>query len=83
MSNTKTVSNSYALAFLATHPATKDIVHRHLGSMIIDEKQLLSVNGTLSDMFERNMGGGIPYNTITALMGELDNLHCPLQATDS
>ena len=33
---------------------------------------------TLDAMFHYNMGGGIPYDVITALMRELDSLGCPL-----
>lgn len=73
-----TVSNTYTLAFLANHPTTKDIVYKHLRPILYDDDQLNGVHGTLEEMLVYNMGGGIPYDVITALMAELDKLPMPL-----
>jgi hypothetical protein len=65
------VSRQYSLAFLASHPATKGIVKKHLEETF-DEAQ--KVHASLRELFETNMGGGIPYKTIVALMNDLDKL---------
>lgn len=69
--NNPLVSQQYSLAFLASHPTTKDIVRKHLGA-IFEEAQ--KVHASLRELFKTNMGGGIPYKTIVALMNDLDEL---------
>ena len=73
----KSISDSYTVSTLMKMPETKEILLKHLGSLGIDEKQLSSVHATLKEMRDTNMGGGIPYNTIMALMKDLDS--CDLQ----
>lgn len=64
-------SRQYTLAFLASHPASKDTVKKHLGSTFVEARK---VHASLRELFETNMGGGIPYNTIISLMKDLDKL---------
>ncbi len=75
----KTISETYTLSFLVKHPKTKAIVLKHLGSLNVDEQQLSSVDGTLREMYDTNMGGGIPHDIIIALMAELDTIETPLK----
>lgn len=70
-SDHQAVSRRYTLAFLAKHPVSKAIVQKHLGSSFIEAQK---VDASLRELFETNMGGGIPYNSIVALMEELDEL---------
>jgi hypothetical protein len=80
MSNRETVSGTYTLAYLSLHPKTKPVIYKHLGSLVKEHGiELGSIDGTLQEMFDHNMGGGIPYETITALMQELDDLNYPLR----
>ncbi len=65
------VSRQYTLAFLASHPISKGILQKHLGSMFGEAQK---VHASPRELFETNMGGGIPYNTIIALMKDLDKL---------
>jgi len=74
----ETVSSKYSLAYLVKHPKTKDIVLKHLRPILQDDKQLDNVHATLQDLCDTNMGGGIPYGVMTALMGELNSLPIPL-----
>jgi hypothetical protein len=67
------VSQTYTLAFLAKHPASREIILRHLTPLGISESQLSGVDSTLSSLMA-NMGGGIPYQIIVPLMEELDCL---------
>jgi len=67
------ISSTYTFAFLVKHPASKEIVLKHLAPLGIDEAHLSRVDGTLSSLLE-NMGGGIPYHILVALMEELDQL---------
>ena len=66
------VSRSYTLAFLATHPISMPIVQQYLGKSFEEAQK---VDATLRDLFETNMGGGIPFDTIIALMNDLDALN--------
>lgn len=65
------VSRQYTLAFLASNPASKGIIKKHLGNMF-DEAQ--KVHASPRELFETNMGGGISYNTLITLMKDLDKL---------
>jgi hypothetical protein len=67
------VSQTYTLAFLVKHPASKEIVLRHFTPLGIGEGQLSRVDSTLSSLMD-NMGGGIPYHIIVPLIEELDCL---------
>ena len=73
----ETLSSKYSLAYLVKHPKTKDIVLKHLRPIIRDDKQLDNIHATLHDLCD-NMGGGIPYGVMAALMGELDSIPLPL-----
>ena len=73
-----TVTNSYTLAQLATHPATSEIVFRHLKPLGLSEGRIRSVHGTLDGMRQYNMGGGIPMRILAPLMEELDGMGHPL-----
>ncbi len=68
------ISRKYSLGFLVTHPVSQPVVLKHLAPLGLDKAQLAHNDGTLRDMFEMNMGGGIPYSIIKALMLELDRL---------
>lgn len=74
MTNKQTTSSTYALSFLATHPLTKDIVSKHLTHMG-GHPEL--VTDTLPNLRDYNMGGGIPYEILVALMAELDTVEMP------
>lgn len=75
-----TISSTYTLGYLAMHPKTKEIVYRHLKPQIVTYGiDPASVHGTLREMFDHNMGGGIPFDIIVALMKELDMLKLPLR----
>ncbi len=78
----KTISDTYTLSFLVKHPKTKEIVLKHLKPLNVDEQQLSSVDGTLKNMYDTNMGGGIPHDIIVALMAEIDTLE-PLEEADA
>jgi hypothetical protein len=67
------VTKTYTLAFLVKHPASREIVLRHLTPLGIAESQLSRVDSTLSSLMN-NMGGGIPYHIIVPLIEELDCL---------
>ncbi len=67
------VSQTYALAFLVKHPASRKIVLRYLTPLGIDESRLSGVDSTLSSLMD-NTGGGIPYQIIVLLIEELDCL---------
>lgn len=70
----KTISSTYTVATLAALPATREILLKHLQVTGINETELLKVQGTLREMYDMNMGGGIPHDIIVALMDELDSL---------
>jgi hypothetical protein len=69
---TAKVSQSYTLAFLVKHPISKEIVLKHLVPLGVDADHISRVDATLSALMD-NMGGGIPYKVIVALMEELDH----------
>ncbi len=68
------ITRKYSLGFLVKHPASKSVVLKHLAPLGFDADRLGHIEGTLRVMFERNMGGGIPFAVIEALMCELDGL---------
>lgn len=73
----KTTLSSYSVSQLIQHPTTKPIMEKHLKDQLpkgMKVDDLTYVNGTLTDMLEHNMGGGLPYETITALITELDTI---------
>lgn len=75
MSDTDTNSSIYTLSYLSINPISKDVVYKHLQPLL--EQNLIQpelVHATLRDMFDNNMGGGIPYEIIVPLMDELDTL---------
>lgn len=74
-----TITNSYPLSYLVEHPATKVIIRKHLSANTYSDEQLLSVEGSLDEMFKHNMGGGIPYEIIIVLMKDLDEIEYPLK----
>ena len=77
--NKHLVTDTYTLSYLYNHPITKPIVIKYLEPLgIID--QLNNADGTLREMFDYNMGGGIPPEVITALMAELDAIPLPLES---
>lgn len=76
MDDKPTVSNTYMLSFLATHPQTKGIVSKHLAHMGGNPEW---ARDTLPNLRDFNMGGGIPYDILVALMAELDTLEMPLR----
>ena len=49
------------------HPASKEIVLKHLSPLSVDVARLSSVDAMLSSLMG-NVGGGIPYHTIVALI---------------
>ncbi len=51
------VSRQYTLAFLTSHPASKDIAKKHLGDTF---KEAQKVHATLRELFETNMGAVYP-----------------------
>jgi hypothetical protein len=67
------VSQTYTLAYLVKHPASKEIVLKHLSALGIDEERLSRVDATLSALMD-NMGGGIPHHIIVPLIEDLDRL---------
>lgn len=71
---TQTVSNTYHAFYLWNHPSTKDIMRKHLG-----DHAGKPARDTLANIRDYNMGGGIPYDTLTALCAELDALDFPLE----
>lgn len=48
-------------------------LQKHLPTNVKVE-DLSYVHGTLTDMLKNNMGGGLPYETITALIEDLDKI---------
>lgn len=78
MSTEKTTSNSFTLSFLATHPLTKGIVSKHLSHMGGHPEW---AHDTLPNLRDYNMGGGIPYDILVALMAELDTVKMPPEFT--
>jgi hypothetical protein len=82
----KTTSNTYSVSYLVQHPITKPIMERHLKDQLpksLEVKDLSYVHGTLADMLESNMGGGLPCEVITALMKDLDEIPvAELEATN-
>lgn len=68
------ISRKYSLGFLVKHPVSKPVVLKHMGPLGFDEDRLGKIDGTLREMFERNMGGGIPFSVIVPFMEELDQL---------
>lgn len=73
-----TVSNTYTVAQLFTHPLTKPILLNKLKPLNLDHRQLANLNATPYHMAATNMGGGIPYDIMAALTRELDKLPYPL-----
>lgn len=74
---TKTTSSTYSVSYLIQHKVTKPIMQKHLQKHLpasVKVEDLTYVHGTLTDMFKFNMGGGLPYKTITALITELDTV---------
>ena len=67
-------SGKYALGFLVGHPLSKEIVLKHMLPLGLGEDRLGHIDGSLREMYELNMGGGIPITVIEALMRELDRL---------
>ena len=57
----KTVTNTYTISYLSTHPKTKNIVHRYLLSLAGGAEYIERLHCTLDGLAEYNMGGGIPY----------------------
>lgn len=78
MNAKKTTSKSFTLSFLATHPLTKDIVSKHLDHMGGHPEW---AHDTLPNLRDYNMGGGIPYVILVALMAELDTIKMPPDVT--
>lgn len=70
----KTISSTYTVATLAALPATREVLLRHLRVTGVSEIELLRLQGTLREMYDMNMGGGIPHDIIAPLMDELDSL---------
>ena len=73
--NIQTVTNTYTLAHLVTHPSTKHIIYKHLKPLYPyadDLKHLEYIDCTLDGLADNNMGGGIPYEVMIALMEELN-----------
>lgn len=73
----KTTSSSYSVSYLIQHEITKPIMEKHLKKhlpMGVEVEDLSYVHGTLTDMLEYNMGGGLPYETIMAFIAELDTI---------
>lgn len=70
----KQISRDYTVAQLMQFPVTRKIVMLHLKPLPVPLPVLENLHGSLRDMFETNMGGGIPYDIIVALMAELDAL---------
>lgn len=68
----KTTSALYSLSYLAQHPRTKEIILKHLP--FADKNQLYQVHTTLLNLRDRNMGGGIPFEAISKLIAELDEI---------
>ena len=70
-------SNMYSVSYLIQHEATKPIMQKHLEKYLpasVKIEDLTYVHGTLTDMLESNMGGGLPYETITTLITQLDTV---------
>ena len=72
--NVVRITRKYSLGFLAKHPVSKPVVLKHMAHLGFDEDRLNHIDGTLREMYERNMGGGIPVTVIEALMSDLDRL---------
>lgn len=68
----KTVTNTYTIAYLSTHPRTKNIVHRYLLSLAGGAEYIERLHCTLDGLAEYNMGGGIPYEVMVQLRNELN-----------
>ena len=68
----KTVTNTYTIAYLSTHPRTKNIVHKYLLKLAGGEEYLGHLRSTLDELAEYNMGGGIPYEVMVKLRNELN-----------
>ena len=72
---TKTISSMYSVSYLIQHEATKPIMEKYLKKHLpvsVKVEDLSYVHGTLTDMLKFDMGGGLPYETITALITKLD-----------
>lgn len=72
---TKTTSSTYSVSYLIQHESTKPIMEKHLKDQLpssVKVEDLSYVHGTLTDMLKYNMGGGLPYKIITALIADLD-----------
>jgi len=67
------VSGKYTISFLVKHPVSRATVLKHLTPLGLDERDLCKVDATLINLMG-NMGGGIPYPVIIALIDELDRL---------
>lgn len=68
-------SNTYSVSYLIQHETTKPIMQKHLQKHLpasVKVEDLSYVHGTLTDMLKYNMGGGLSYETITALIADLD-----------
>ncbi len=74
----KTVTNTYTLAQLTTHPQTKEIIHKYLQPLVGDMKHLEFIGCTLDDLATYNMGGGIPYEMMVSITKELNEIRLPL-----
>ena len=71
----KTTSSTYSVSYLIKHEATRSIMEKYLKKHLpksVEVDDLSYVHGTLTDMLKYNMGGGLPYKTITALIADLD-----------
>ena len=73
----KTTSSSHSVSYLIQHEGTKPVMEKHLNDQLpsnVKVADLSYVHGTLTDMLRYNMGGGLPFEVITALIADLDKV---------
>lgn len=76
-------TSALSISYLSTIPEAKEIIVKHLQPTYAygDIEPRLEFMGSPKEMYEMNMGGGIPHDVIVSLMSELDSLNIPPRAT--
>ena len=67
------VSGAQTVASLMQNPRTSAVIMRHLGKMVTAQR-LQNIHATFVELRDRNMGGGIPFEVINAIIKDLDQL---------